>query len=115
MTISTSQDLSITEAKQEAKQQCMGSRSSGQSLGCSFQEQLEYGLHRGHLGQLLISFYRDARRSLQGPTPLEGTGAFWQLRRLEPRTEEGLKRNAGVWILPVCISLTIMAQDSQAG
>jgi hypothetical protein len=63
----------------------------------------------------LISVYRDARRGLRGPTPLEGTGAFWQLRRLEPQTEEGLKRNAGVWILPVCISLTIMAQDSQAG
>ena len=77
MTISTSQDPSITEAKQEAKQQCMGSRSSGQSLGCSFQEQLEYGLHRGHLGRLLIGVYRDARRTLRGPTPLEGTGAFF--------------------------------------
>ena len=118
MTISTSQDLSITEAKQEAKQQCMGSCSSGQSLGCSFQEQLEYGLHRGHLERLLIGIYQDARRTLRGPTPLEGTGAFffWQLRRLlESQTEEGFKRNAGVWILPVCISLTIMAQDSQAG
>lgn len=37
--------------------------------------------------------------TLRGATPLEeGTGVFWQLRRLEPQTEEGPKRNAGVWI-----------------
>lgn len=31
---------------------------------------------------------------------MEGTGVFWQLRRLEPQRRDS-KRNAGAWFLPV--------------